>query len=211
MAGSRGAHPCPYCLWPNKVMGMPTDEAVKYMLPGNTVARPEQRNLSSAADDIMCYCNPPHSLQKKGTENILGLHSSQYLIPILHVHLGIANKLLEVLDRAHSLCDPLWKSRTAANFNPLDDEEEDKTPGRAHLASVLSKYGIRRERCYAGNISGAPATVFLRPGNMSHIIREYFEIPRRYGDGPEHKESPEFCLMQRVGVQESHISDVKGA
>ena len=208
MSGARGAHPCIWCLWPNRVMGLPSDIALAMTQEPEREPRPEIQNLTMATTPVYCNCTTKHVIQKIGTDNFLGLPFDRYLIPALHVHLGIVNKVLEVFDFAHAMVDACWSEKRRLDSSEMETDENFK-PARAHLAHTLTANGIRRDRYYAGTLSGVPGTRFLRPARMLRIVTAFFEKEVQYSSSS--RESISDCLIDRLSIPRTHVEQVKEA
>lgn len=132
---------------------------------------------------------------------------SAHVVPLLHTHLGICNKILEVIDNAAAAANQAWaRARAEAGVSNVEGDDEDKH-ARRHLAQVLSKYGVRREKYFTGKLSGGPGTRLMRPLTMQRVTSEFFAELVQAGmtDGQECVRS---CLVHRVGVAETEIADV---
>ena len=110
-------------------------------------------------------------IQKSNTFNFLHLESgggdlrlpSNIVPPVLHIHLGIINKIVKAFDSIVAL----WNSKNQYNrFNSTP------SPADKLLAYALSRCGARRETYYAGSLSGVPCSNLMR--KMNTFIALFF-------------------------------------
>lgn len=161
-------------------MAVPASKAETTLTFVQRAPRKSVEDPRGSDNDKFCNCAPDskgktHPLQKVGTCDVFGLDFTDYLVPLLHVHLGVVNKLLTVLDNAAKLCDRVWQK---ANPRLITRSSKGKfcgpNPANNHLAFVLAKYGIRREQYYTGTMPGVPCAEFMKPSKMKEIVSEFF-------------------------------------
>lgn len=87
-----------------------------------------------------------------------------FVLPPLHIKLGILNKILDALDLV---------IRILSNNHDMQDAEDNLYSD--HLAACLSKVSVRRERYYAGKMSRVPCTNLMK--NMENFCTSFFDEP----------------------------------
>jgi len=137
--GARSNFPCPFCRTPRQLLDKPYSELMKYT--ENLPFRPE-------VEDLRNMKGTQH--QYGGVWNMFLIHTQSKIRhhcnvvpPILHIQLGIMNKLISVFD----LVLKEWELRKGWTA-------EDTSPAKNHLAKSLSKIGVERQKYYCGEITG---------------------------------------------------------
>eukprot|EP00171_Calliarthron_tuberculosum_P004500 IDg4500t1 len=87
--------------------------------------------------------------------------------PALHIKLGLINKIIAALDGVVTTWNELkdWKKKP----------EDSLSPAMLLLATSLANIGVRRERYFAGALSGVPCTKFMQ--NINEFCRLFFHTP----------------------------------
>jgi len=155
--GPNSRYPCCHCATPKPLMCKSYPELMSYT--ATLPSRPEIKDLRGKG----------HSdFQKENTYNLLSIHSQKsqlgygnLIIPILHIQLGIFNKIVVMLDAVVTE----WETKEKWT-------SEDSSPGRVHLYMALAKFGVRRERYFAGEVAGESGRNLIR--NMKEFSQFFF-------------------------------------
>jgi len=160
LTGNKGARsnlPCPFCRIPRQLLDKSYSELMKmcHRLP----LRPRIEDLR--------YKNTKYH-QYGGTYNMLEIYPksitrsiSNIVLPILHIQLGIMNKVIVVFD----LIVKEWELRH-------EWTSDETSPAKFHLAKLLSKFGIERKKHYCGDIQGRSAQNLMK--NMDMLRENFF-------------------------------------
>ena len=169
--GPSSKYPCPWCLVPSSLMNRTHEELKDIANNGSVVildntklkGRPEIHNLEGKKGIS--------NLQKGNTYNLFCLDrggghfdfGTNIVPPLLHIHIGIVNKVVKALDSIVSI----WNTK-----KHYDSENELESPASKLLAMALSRSGARRENYYTGQLSGKPCSNLM--SNMNIFCAFFF-------------------------------------
>lgn len=186
LTGSKGAnsrYPCCHCSTPRQLMEKSYGDLMQ--MTANIPMRPNILDLRGKKDTLYQYANTYNILSiypKRGEQNY-----SNLVIPVLHIQLGIFNKLIAVLD----LVVAEWEKLHNWNLST-------KSPGRMHLYTSLSKVRAHREKYFSGELAGDSGRSFI---SRMEVFCETFFCSNPHGWASLLETMPEITAL-KTGLQE---------